>query len=130
MNARIKSIQLQNRIQTGEGTGKTRRTHTRSVRLTNGRRQETQTKRGNRTAKRKIVGHHRHRRNQARGIGNYQVWRPARRRNIESKRSGRRNPRYQKELGRSNERDERKSTVAMSMEGQPLMVSRKDLDTK
>jgi len=55
MDARIKSIQLQNSIPTREGGGKARRTHEKNGISTHGRRQETDTKCGNLIAKRKIL---------------------------------------------------------------------------
>jgi len=130
MDARIKSIQLQNRTPTRKRGRKARRPHKKRRRPTHGRRQKTHSKRGNLTTKGSILGHPRDRRNQDQHIGNNRILRQGRRRNIESQQKRQRNPGYQKNPGRREERNEGNSTMAMSMEGRPLMVSRKELDTK
>ena len=73
MDARIKSIKLQNRIPTRKGGRKTRRPHKKRRRPTHSGRQETHSKRGNLTTKGSILGHPRDRRNKARHIGNNRI---------------------------------------------------------
>jgi len=99
MDARIKSIQLQNRITTRKGGRKTRRPHKERGGPTHGRRQETHSKCGNLTTKGAILGHPGDRRNQARHIGNNRIPRPGRRRNTESQQKRQPNPVYQTKPG-------------------------------
>jgi len=70
MDARTKSIQLQNRIPTRKGRRKARRPHKKRGRPTHSRRQETHSKHGDPTAKGTILGYPRKGRNQTRRIGN------------------------------------------------------------
>jgi len=55
---------------------------------------------------------------------------PRTRRNTEGKQCQQRDPRHQKKLGRRKKRNDGNSVGAMPMEERPLMVSRKDLDTR
>jgi len=130
IDARTKSIQLQNQIPTRKGRRKAGRSHKKRGRPTHSRRQETHSKRGDLTAKGKILGYPRNGRNQTRHIRNNRIPRQGRGRDTEGKQRRQRNPRHQEKLGRRKKRNERNSVGAMPMEGWPLMVSRKDLDTK
>jgi len=130
MDVRTKSIQLQNRIPTRRGRRKTGRAHKKRGRPTYGRRQETDSKRGDPTTKGTILGYPRNERNQTRRIGNNRIPRQGRGRNTEGKQGRQRDRRHQEKLGRRKKRNEGNSVMAMPMEGRPLMVSRKDLDTK
>jgi len=130
MDARTKSIKLQNRIPTRKERRKARRPHKKRRRPTHSRRQETHSKRGDPTAKGTILEYPRNGRNQTRRIGNNGIPRQERERNTEGKQGRQRDSRYQEKLGRRKKRNEGNSVGAMPMEGRPLMVSRKDLDTK
>jgi len=130
MDARTKSIQLQNRIPTREGRRKARRPHKKRTRPIHSRRQETQSKRGDLTAKGTILGYPRNGRNLTRCIGNNRIPRQERGRNTEGKQRRRRDPRHEEKLGQRKKGYEGNSVGAMPMEGRPLMAPRKDLDTK
>jgi len=130
MDARTKSIQLQNRIPTRKGRRKAGRPHKKRGRPTHSRRQETHSKRGDLIARGEILGDPRNGRYQTRSIGNNGFPRPRRGRNTEGKQRRQRDPRHQEKLGRRKKRNEGNSVGAMPMEGRPLRVSRKDLDTK
>jgi len=67
---------------------------------------------------------------QTRYSGNKQISRQGGRGNTKSEEGRQRDPNYPKKPGRRTERYERTSVGAISMEGQLLRVSRKDLDTK
>jgi len=76
------------------------------------------------------VGYPRDRRNQTRHIGKDRISRQGWRRNTESQWRLHQNPGHQKKPVRRKEGNERNRTGTMSMEGRPLIVPRKDLDTK
>jgi len=130
MDARTKSIQLQNRILTRKGGRKARRPHKKRGRPTHSRRQETHSKRGDPTAKRTILGYPKNGRNQTRRIGNNRIPSQGRGRNTEGKQRRQRDPRHQEKPQPGKKRNEGNSVGAMQMEERPHMVSRKDLDTK
>ena len=130
MDARIKSIQLQNRIPTRQGGRKTRRSHKKRRRLTHRRGEETHEECGNLIGQRTIPGYPRNRRYQNRRIGETGIPRQGRGRNTEGKQHRHRDPRHQKKLGPKKQRNEGNSAGAMPMETQSLMIPRKDLDTK
>jgi len=130
MDARTKSIKLQNRIPTRKGRRKARCHHKKRGRPTDSSRQETHSKRGDPSAKGTILGYPRNGRNQTRRIGNNGITRQGQGRNTEGKQRRQRDPRQQEKLGQRKKRNEGNSVGAMPMEGRPLIVSRKDLDTK
>ena len=130
MDARIKSIQFQNRIPSRIRRGKTGRPHkTRGI-PTHCRRPETHEKSGNLIAQKMILGYPRDWRNQARRIGKNRIPRPRGGRDTEGKKCRQGNPRHQKKPGRREDRNEGNSSMTMPMEGPPLMVPRNNLDTK
>jgi len=70
IDAKTKSIQLQNRITTRKRRRKARRPHKKRRRPIHSRRQESDSKRGDPTAKETILGYPRHGSNETRRIGN------------------------------------------------------------
>ena len=128
IDARIKSIQLQNWIPTRKGGRKARRPHKKRRRPTHGRRSKTHSKCGNLTAQKSILGYSRKRRYLTRSNGDNRILRQGRRRDTKSKQRRRRDTRHQVKLGRRKKRNTRNTAGPMPMEGRPLMVSRKDLE--
>ena len=119
-----------NQIPTWKERRKNRCSYQESRRSTYSRRHETHKEYGNLTTKRKILGHTRRRRDQARRNRASRIPGQGQRSYTKRIRKRQRNTSYQGQLEKWHQGNERGSIRAMQMEGWTPLVSREDLDTK